>query len=165
MKSLAILKSSAFKDIFNKYFLLDEGVFINDDKSQISWCFMDEDLACPCVSEYNDLIKNSYIFHLTSNGYFALFYSLVKNNYSSVIFVDTEGEINIIGSSIFDFVFNLEEYAFKNHHQHAHENVAAFFYKNCQMAFGDIPPVVDLDTYIAQNPTPELEYGIKDNEL
>ena len=162
MNSLATLKSPAFKKLFNKYFVLDEGVFINDDKSKVSWCFIDEDLTYPFTSEYNELIKNCYIFHLTSNGYFALFYSLVKKDYSSVIFVDTEGEISILGSSIFDFVFNLDEYALKNHHKNTYENAAALFYNECQTIFDDVPPAVDLDTYISQNITPESEYGIKE---
>ena len=86
MDSLSILKSPTFKSIFNKHFLLDDGEFIDDDKSKVYWCFMDKDLAYPYVSEYNNLISNCYIFHLTSNGYFALFYSLVKNEYDSVIY-------------------------------------------------------------------------------
>lgn len=159
----SILKSPLFKNIFNKHFLLDEGAFIDDDKSKVDWCFMDESLAYPYVSEYNRLIKNCYIFYLTSNGYFALFYSLVKSTYDSVIFVDTEGEISIIGSSIFDFAFNFEEYAFENHHNNACDNAADLFYKECQVAFGALPPVVDLDAYIDKKTPLESEYGIKEH--
>lgn len=163
MDTLSILKSPVFKDIFNKYFILDEGVFTDDDKSKVNWCFMDKEVAYPYVSEYNNLIQKSYIFYITSNGYFALFYSLIKNTYDSVIFVDTEGGISIIGSSVFDFVFNFEEYAFQNDHNNAFDNAAALFYKECQVAFGALPPVVDLDAYIDKKTPPESEYGIKEH--
>lgn len=162
MDSLSILKSPTFKSIFNKHFLLDDGEFIDDDKSKVDWCFMDKDMAYPYVSEYNNLISNCYIFYLTSSGYLALFYSLVKNDYDSVIFVDTEGEISVVGSSIFDFVFNLEEFALKNHHKNNHEKAASLFYKDCQAAFADVPQVLSLDDYIDNNPSPESEYGIKE---
>lgn len=133
--AIELVNDPRYQSLVLQHIRFEAPAFIqNPVEVKAEFLFNDAD---PDAIAHDTTIKNAYAFLNTGQGVFALATSPITGQ-PQVIFLDDEAQIQIVGTTPFDFVINLE-YLTIDYETHDLDG----FLAACRAQFGDIGALAD----------------------